>query len=290
MADTKAEPKESCWKRLNCCKRKKKEPASGDEPMAKKKINETAEGAPTEETQKRGKCRLCLDKFFCCKRTNKIETMEKSSTMKEMTSSKSKCCSSSCFPCRRKAKPKEATAWTEHGEVVEDMMPAKLTCWQRVKDKLLCCRKKETRRTSMASKKQSLAPTIPPEDKRKKLDNVLVEHGSMMKGAIPVLPVCLAWFCLICNCLVPGLGLYSNAFFLASLLELLLTFCCTIQVPSYQDCCACVLACRDSRSLTGRGRESVRLSSTALSAWRRRFASSSAWWDGAGPFGGARLC
>lgn len=75
----------------------------------------------------------------------------------------------------------------------------------------MCCRKKneersESRRTSMTSKKQSIAPTIPPEDTRPKLDMTLVEHTSLMKGAIPVLPVCLAWFCLICNCFIPGFG------------------------------------------------------------------------------------
>lgn len=27
-----------------------------------------------------------------------------------------------------------------------------------------------------------------------------------MKGAIPVLPICLAWFCLVCNVIAPGTG------------------------------------------------------------------------------------
>lgn len=35
---------------------------------------------------------------------------------------------------------------------------------------------------------------------------VLVEHASLMKGAIPVLPICLAYFCLICNIFLPGSG------------------------------------------------------------------------------------
>lgn len=75
--------------------------------------------------------------------------------------------------------------------------------------RLFCCRRKEpepSRRPSMISKKQSIAPTLPPEDTRPKLDMSLVEHTSMMKAAIPVMPPCLAWFCLICNCFVPGLG------------------------------------------------------------------------------------
>lgn len=81
----------------------------------------------------------------------------------------------------------------------------------------------------MLSKKQSLAPTIPPpevckisfplhpmkfkiqisllnQEQRPKLDMVLVEHASLMKGAIPVLPVYLAYFCLVCNVITPGLG------------------------------------------------------------------------------------
>jgi hypothetical protein len=44
------------------------------------------------------------------------------------------------------------------------------------------------------------------QDTKPKLDMVLVEHASLMKGAIPVLPVCLAYFCLICNIFIPGSG------------------------------------------------------------------------------------
>lgn len=83
------------------------------------------------------------------------------------------------------------------------------SCCAALCEKLMCCRKKppvESRRTSMNSKKQSIAPTLPPEDTRPKLDDSLVDHTSIMKAAIPVLPVGLAWFCLICNCLIPGSG------------------------------------------------------------------------------------
>jgi hypothetical protein len=79
----------------------------------------------------------------------------------------------------------------------------------------------------MLSKKQSLAPTIPPpevckvtipipkykiqisllnQEQKPKLDMVLVEHASLMKGAIPVLPLYLAYFCLVANVVAPGLG------------------------------------------------------------------------------------
>ncbi|XP_047513879.1 protein stum [Pieris napi] len=70
-----------------------------------------------------------------------------------------------------------------------------------------------SRRTSLFSKNKSLSPTLPPEDTRTKLDASLVEHTSVMRGAIPVLPAALAYFCLVCNVLVPGLGtLFSGMF------------------------------------------------------------------------------
>ncbi|GBP29620.1 Protein stum [Eumeta japonica] len=57
-----------------------------------------------------------------------------------------------------------------------------------------------------------VAPTAPdgarhtrPMDTRKKLDPSLVEHSSVIRGAIPVLPIALAYFCLFCNIIVPGL-------------------------------------------------------------------------------------
>lgn len=39
-----------------------------------------------------------------------------------------------------------------------------------------------------------------------KLDAVYVDHSSVMKGAIPVLPVTLAWLCLVFNVIFPGSG------------------------------------------------------------------------------------
>uniref|UniRef100_A0A182R4C2 Protein SPEC3 n=2 Tax=Anopheles funestus TaxID=62324 RepID=A0A182R4C2_ANOFN len=74
---------------------------------------------------------------------------------------------------------------------------------------MMCCKKKgdnQSRRTSNLSKKQSIAPTIPPEDLRPKIDMSLVEHSSLMRGAIPVLPICLAYFCMFLNIVVPGSG------------------------------------------------------------------------------------
>ncbi|KAJ8953209.1 hypothetical protein NQ317_001018, partial [Molorchus minor] len=51
-----------------------------------------------------------------------------------------------------------------------------------------------SRKASVLSKKKSLTPTTapPPEDTAPKIDMSLVEHTSLMKAAIPVLPICLA--------------------------------------------------------------------------------------------------
>ncbi|XP_060843909.1 protein stum [Rhopalosiphum padi] len=43
-----------------------------------------------------------------------------------------------------------------------------------------------------------------------KLDAVFVDHSSVMKGAIPVLPVTLAWLCLVFNVIIPGAGTFSS--------------------------------------------------------------------------------
>lgn len=51
------------------------------------------------------------------------------------------------------------------------------------------------------------------QDKGPKLDLSLVDHTSMMKAAIPVLPVCLAYFCMVLNVIVPGLGTIFSGFF-----------------------------------------------------------------------------
>ncbi|XP_013178638.1 PREDICTED: protein stum [Papilio xuthus] len=79
-----------------------------------------------------------------------------------------------------------------------------------------CRRKSEpasSPRASVFSKNKSLSPTLPPEDTRTKLDASLVEHTSVMRGAIPVLPAPLAYFCLLCNIVVPGLGTIFSGLF-----------------------------------------------------------------------------
>ncbi|KAK4872342.1 hypothetical protein RN001_014371 [Aquatica leii] len=69
------------------------------------------------------------------------------------------------------------------------------------------------RRASIMSKKKSLTPGVTTiEEPTSKLDAGLVEHTSVMKAAIPVLPVPLAWFCLILNVFLPGVGTILSGF------------------------------------------------------------------------------
>lgn len=56
-------------------------------------------------------------------------------------------------------------------------------------------------------KSQSIVQGLP------KLDPTLVEHSSIMRGAIPVLPLPLAWLCLMLNVFLPGLGTLSSGIF-----------------------------------------------------------------------------
>ncbi|XP_055314698.1 protein stum [Sitodiplosis mosellana] len=218
---------DSCWKHLKCCNRKSKQASQKmmDEVMtmeeeAARKVTTTAAAAGAAATtavaKERGKCALCLAKVFCCRKTNKIQTSNDGNTTGNESDEESttRCCS--CLPCRRKKK--EPMAWSERRQdslTSTENMPKK-SCCGRLCEKLICCKKKsvvESRRTSMNSKKQSIAPTLPPEDTRPKLDESLVDHTSIMKAAIPVLPTGLAWFCLICNCLIPGSGTIFSGLF-----------------------------------------------------------------------------
>ncbi|XP_020283788.1 protein stum [Pseudomyrmex gracilis] len=53
----------------------------------------------------------------------------------------------------------------------------------------------------------------PAEEPEIKLPNPLVEHNSHMRGAIPCLPLFLAWFCLVWNVLLPGTGTIWSGLF-----------------------------------------------------------------------------
>ncbi|KAH0946561.1 hypothetical protein HN011_003567 [Eciton burchellii] len=80
-----------------------------------------------------------------------------------------------------------------------------------------CCKRQDAQqRTRNTRAKHSLTSVAPPplsEEPKAKIPDVLVEHNSVMRGAIPCLPVPLAWFCLIWNVLLPGTGTVWSGLF-----------------------------------------------------------------------------
>ncbi|CAH1125134.1 unnamed protein product [Ceutorhynchus assimilis] len=135
--------------------------------------------------------------------------------------------SQSCLPL---GKRKES--WVQRKSTTESFLDSEIQQKTKCCSKQGCgnffrkmfCRKKpeplptvQQRKASMMSnKKKSLTPTSvppPPEDTKPKIDGSLVEHTSHMKGAIPVLPVWLAWFCCMMNCFGPGTGTILSGLF-----------------------------------------------------------------------------
>ncbi|XP_055621779.1 protein stum [Toxorhynchites rutilus septentrionalis] len=185
-----ATPKKSCWQSLNCC--------------ASCRRNKSRELVPrssidSEPEERTSKCRSCWSRLLCCSRFRKNRSQVHQQRLKMQQEPVEMETVKCCFCCKRtrpKLKPKKKK------------VPVKssfncLSCC------IMCCPKKNdngSRRTSNLSKKQSIAPTIPPEDLRPKIDMTLVEHSSLMRGAIPVLPICLAYFCLFLNVVIPGSG------------------------------------------------------------------------------------
>uniref|UniRef100_A0A182LYZ1 Protein stum n=1 Tax=Anopheles culicifacies TaxID=139723 RepID=A0A182LYZ1_9DIPT len=191
-APAESKSKASCWQSLNCCASCRRNKSRELVPRS------SIDSDPPTEDQSR--CRSCWSKLFCCCRPKPAEGKSKEikrHKMEEPVEMETvKCCF--CFKRQRpkvKAKPKKK-------------VPVKST-FNCLSCCMMCCKKKgdnQSRRTSNLSKKQSIAPTIPPEDLRPKIDMSLVEHSSLMRGAIPVLPICLAYFCLFLNVVVPGSG------------------------------------------------------------------------------------
>ncbi|XP_037811483.1 protein stum isoform X1 [Lucilia sericata] len=224
IVDEKEKTKTSCWQKLNCCRNCRKKPQdSMDSSLSLKKEERFKEtsfrpmGPP-----KQSKCGLCLSKIFCCRSVNKIDPKTGDETEVK------KCCF--CIPCRKKRGPVQGSAvssvaggstaaWEDpergitatDGSVVEGQdVEVKEGCCKRFCNFLLCCRKKKV--VVSDSRRPSIrAP--PPEDNRRKLHADLIEYNSKMKGAIPVLPLWLAWFCAICNILIPGLGTFLSGLF-----------------------------------------------------------------------------
>lgn len=65
--------------------------------------------------QEPGKCSLCLSKFLCCRRTNKVEqTSGATSAQADATPARRKCCF--CIPCGKKTP--ENVAWQDRRESI----------------------------------------------------------------------------------------------------------------------------------------------------------------------------
>ncbi|KAH8290313.1 hypothetical protein KR054_001833 [Drosophila jambulina] len=226
------------WLKSSCCRSCRKKPVtSGEEEpdpveteaKAKKQKQETnMSSSHTMGPKPRSKCGLCLSKVFCCRSVNKVDPTTGDET--ELN----KCCF--CIPCRRGGskpnkkgstvswrdqdpemgiKPTESSVVEGASEVASNVMDnqAKEGCCKRFWLMLLCCRKKKRRESN--ARRQSIKAPPPSEasDTRKKLHNDLVEYTSKMKGAIPVLPLYLAWFCAFCNVVFPGLGTLLSGLF-----------------------------------------------------------------------------
>ncbi|XP_052742885.1 protein stum [Bicyclus anynana] len=197
--------KKKFWKKINCFK--KKVPEEEIEIAAGKGTTIEFE----TETKRKRKLRDVL--CSCCRRKRVADISEPplhAEVTAPVTSSdvvkETGCC----------GKKKEAE---RRDSILSDQTPStccnnRLCRWIRG-----ACRRQSTvaesasRRTSLFSKNKSLSPTLPPEDTRKKLDPSLIEHTSVMRGAIPVLPIALAYFCLLCNIVIPGLGTIFSGMF-----------------------------------------------------------------------------
>ncbi|XP_051861285.1 protein stum [Drosophila albomicans] len=232
--ETKSNKKKSrCWPMSNCCKSCRKK-STACEIVEKETKASTMSAEPMHQSgamqrpQQQGKCGLCLRKIFCCRSVNKVDPVTGDET--ELR----KCCF--CIPCRRKRgvgnRTEPKVAWRDRdpelgitasdAAIVEgsSMAPSttgptedttKMSCCRRFWLALLCCRKKPRRGSD--ARRQSIKAPPPSEDTRRKLHNDLVEYTSKMKGAIPVLPLYLAWFCAFCNVIFPGLGTLLSGLF-----------------------------------------------------------------------------
>ncbi|XP_053620512.1 protein stum [Plodia interpunctella] len=201
MADVEAQ-KTGTFSKLNCCK--KDESA---ETNAEKAAGKTSTIEFESETKRKHKLR---DVFCgCCGRRRRVSDVSVPPRHVGDVAAVPGVVDTGCWGKRRPEVERRDS-------ILSDRPPpnccTRLCTWLRGS----CRRQSEqssSRRTSMFSKNKSLSPTLPPEDTRKKLDTTLVEHTSVMRGAIPVLPSVLAYFCLLANILVPGLGTILSGMF-----------------------------------------------------------------------------
>lgn len=116
--------KVSCWKKMNCCRKKRKphehlEPPPtvldplGDAPLEAGPLPEPVE-------VKQNKCCSCLKRVFCCRPKNKIQ--EASQAQRSISDDEDEVATKgSCFPCRKKKKVSDThadvqPAWQSEGE------------------------------------------------------------------------------------------------------------------------------------------------------------------------------
>ncbi|XP_064211041.1 protein stum [Tribolium castaneum] len=200
----------TCKKKMSCKRCKKQKDETKDE-LKKER----------EETGKTG----C---FNCRKKKPDVTINIENDEPKPKFWDRMKCCKrnkvgdTGCFPT---GKRKESWVGERRDSILSDPPTVQKSRCSGFFRRMFCldkCRKKtppkieetqESRRASMMSKKKSLTPSVPVEDTKPKLDLSLVEHTSHMKAAIPVLPVCLAWFCLVMNCIAPGTGTVFSGMF-----------------------------------------------------------------------------
>ncbi|KAH8305977.1 hypothetical protein KR018_007803 [Drosophila ironensis] len=234
---TKKKNKCADWLKSSCCRSCRGKKGANQEqdqdpehPVQKQKQSKHETTNMSTGPKARGKCGLCLSKIFCCRSVNRVDP-----TTGDETELK-KCCF--CIPCRgrRNKSPKKGSSvsWRDQdpelgikpteSSVVEGASEAAMStasnlteskvkegCCKRFWLMLLCCRKKKRRESN--ARRQSIKAAPASEDTRKKLHNDLVEYTSKMKGAIPVLPLYLAWFCAFCNVVFPGLGTLLSGLF-----------------------------------------------------------------------------
>ncbi|KAJ8705905.1 hypothetical protein PYW07_010682 [Mythimna separata] len=194
--------------KLNCCKKQV------DEEKAEQEARdmERAAGKASIEYENETKPKRTLRDIFCgcCGRRRRVA--DTGAMPRNVAESMSPAPEEETGCCGRKKRQIE-----RRDSILSDRPPTsccnnRLCTWLRG----MCRRSSEqssSRRTSMFSKNKSMSPTLPPEDTRKKLDTSLVEHTSVMRGAIPVLPIVLAYFCLLCNICIPGLGTILSGLF-----------------------------------------------------------------------------
>uniref|UniRef100_A0A182XKQ1 Uncharacterized protein n=1 Tax=Anopheles quadriannulatus TaxID=34691 RepID=A0A182XKQ1_ANOQN len=157
----------SCWQSLSCCASCRRNKSRELVPRS------SIDSDPPSEDQSR--CRSCWSRLLCCCRpkppTDGKGTQVKRHKMEEPVEMETvKCCF--CFKRQRpkvKAKPKKK-------------VPVKST-FNCLSCCMMCCKKKgdnQSRRTSNLSKKQSIAPTIPPEF----LNVVIPGSGTVLSGGL----------------------------------------------------------------------------------------------------------